>query len=90
MTQSKIKVAVIGASGYTGGELLRLLSGHPQIAIALTVSSEKSAGRAVTDLFPNLTSVLSCSLESLESYSANGAPYALVYGGMHPKLCRPR
>ena len=66
MTKNKIKVAVIGASGYTGGELLRLLSGHPQISIALTVSSEKSAGRALTELFPNLTSILSLPLEPLE------------------------
>ena len=66
MNKQKIKVAVIGASGYTGGELLRLLSGHPHVSIALTISSEKSAGRALTELFPNLTSILSHSLESME------------------------
>jgi len=66
MTNKKIKVAVIGASGYTGGELLRLLSGHPHVSIALTISSEKSAGRALTELFPNLTSILSLPLENLE------------------------
>ena len=65
----KIKVAVIGASGYTGGELLRLLSGHPQVSIALTVSSEKSAGRALAEVFPNLTSILSLPLENLEPES---------------------
>jgi len=66
MTKTKIKVAVIGASGYTGGELLRLLSGHPHVSIALTISSEKSAGRALTELFPNLTSILALPLESME------------------------
>ena len=66
MPGKKIKVAVIGASGYTGGELLRLLIGHPHVSIVLTGSSEKSAGRALTEFFPNLTSLLSLSLENLE------------------------
>ena len=66
MTQNKIKVAVIGASGYTGGELLRLLSGHPQVSIALTLSSERSAGRPLTEIFPNLTSIVALPLETLE------------------------
>jgi N-acetyl-gamma-glutamyl-phosphate reductase len=51
------KVAVIGASGYMGGELLRLLSQHPGIQLR-AVTSEQSSGKRVTDLFPNL-SVLS-------------------------------
>jgi N-acetyl-gamma-glutamyl-phosphate reductase len=48
------KVAVIGASGYMGGELLRLLSQHPDIQLR-AVTSEQSGGKPVTDLFPNLT-----------------------------------
>jgi N-acetyl-gamma-glutamyl-phosphate reductase len=48
------KVAVIGASGYMGGELLRLLSQHPEVQIRV-VTSEQSSGKRVTDLFPNLT-----------------------------------
>ena len=46
-----IRVAVIGASGYGGGELLRLLSNHP--SVELTVASSKTyAGRAVSASFP--------------------------------------
>ncbi len=48
-----LKVAVLGGSGYTGGELLRLLNQHPHIKIT-TVTSERSAGKPVADLFPNL------------------------------------
>ncbi len=48
-----LKVAICGGSGYTGGELLRVLSKHPAVTVT-TVTSEKSAGKAVTDLFPNL------------------------------------
>lgn len=46
-------VAVVGASGYVGGELLRLLLRHPEVRIA-TVTSEQSAGKPIKTLFPNL------------------------------------
>jgi len=46
-------VAVVGASGYVGGELLRLLLRHPNVRIA-AVSSEQSSGKSVRSLFPNL------------------------------------
>jgi N-acetyl-gamma-glutamyl-phosphate reductase len=49
-----IKVAVAGASGYAGGELLRLLAGHPDLEIA-AVSAGSSAGKPITSIHPNLT-----------------------------------
>jgi len=48
------RVAVAGASGYAGGELLRLLAGHPGIEIG-PVAAGSSAGRPVTDAHPHLT-----------------------------------
>ncbi len=45
--------AVAGASGYAGGELLRLLLGHPDLEIG-SVAAGSSAGRPVTDLHPQL------------------------------------
>ncbi len=45
--------AVAGASGYGGGELLRLLLGHPGIEIGM-VAANTSAGLGVTDVHPNL------------------------------------
>jgi N-acetyl-gamma-glutamyl-phosphate reductase len=48
-----IRVAICGGSGYTGGELLRILSNHPFISITV-ITSERSAGKSVTELFPNL------------------------------------
>ncbi len=48
-----LKVAICGGSGYTGGELLRILSNHPSVSIT-AVTSEKSAGESVVDLFPSL------------------------------------
>lgn len=49
----KTKISIVGASGYTGGELIRLLLQHPQVEIS-QVSSETYAGEKVTMLNPNL------------------------------------
>jgi N-acetyl-gamma-glutamyl-phosphate reductase len=48
------RVAVAGASGYAGGELLRLLAGHPDLEIA-AVAAGGSAGQPITSIHPNLT-----------------------------------
>jgi N-acetyl-gamma-glutamyl-phosphate reductase len=49
-----IRVAVAGASGYAGGELLRLLAGHPDLEI-VAVSAGSSAGKPITSIHQNLT-----------------------------------
>jgi N-acetyl-gamma-glutamyl-phosphate reductase len=48
-----IKAAIVGAAGYTGGEVLRLLVGHPNISSIIPVSSS-SAGQAVTNIHSDL------------------------------------
>lgn len=48
-----IKVAVVGASGYTGAELLRLLFRHPQVEICC-VTSRQYVGKKISDVFPSL------------------------------------
>lgn len=48
-----MKVAVVGASGYTGLELLRVLLRHPQLEVVVA-TSEQRAGRAVGEAFPSL------------------------------------
>ena len=47
------KVGIIGASGYTGAELLRLCAGHPDLDVSL-VTADTQAGAAVADLYPSL------------------------------------
>ncbi len=47
------RVAVAGASGYAGGELLRLLTGHPDLELA-AVTAGSSAGQSVADVHPHL------------------------------------
>ena len=48
-----IKAAILGASGYVGGELMRLLSTHPRIDVARAFGAS-SAGKPVADLHPHL------------------------------------
>ncbi len=48
-----IKVGIVGGTGYTGVELLRILSQHPEVQIQ-AITSRQEAGVAVADLFPSL------------------------------------
>jgi len=48
-----IKIGIIGGTGYTGVELLRLLAIHPEVEIKV-ITSRGEKGRAVSDLFPSL------------------------------------
>ncbi len=48
-----IKIGIVGGTGYTGVELLRLLAQHPQVQVQ-TVTSRAKVGTQVADLFPNL------------------------------------
>jgi len=48
-----IKIGIVGGTGYTGVELLRLLAAHPQADLRV-ITSRGEAGKKVTDLFPNL------------------------------------
>jgi N-acetyl-gamma-glutamyl-phosphate reductase len=48
-----IKVGIVGGTGYTGVELLRLLVQHPEVQIQV-VTSRGEAGTLIADLFPNL------------------------------------
>ncbi|MDH3217689.1 MAG: N-acetyl-gamma-glutamyl-phosphate reductase [Candidatus Krumholzibacteria bacterium] len=48
-----IRVGIIGGTGYTGVELLRILTRHPGVDISV-ITSRAEAGLSVTELFPNL------------------------------------
>ncbi|MCP2040263.1 N-acetyl-gamma-glutamyl-phosphate reductase [Neisseria sp. HSC-16F19] len=53
---ARLKVGIVGATGYTGVELLRLLASHPQVEVA-AVTSRGEAGVALADYFPSLRGV---------------------------------
>jgi N-acetyl-gamma-glutamyl-phosphate reductase len=85
------RVAVAGASGYAGGELLRLLAGHPDLEIA-AVTADSSAGKSVAQLHPGLAgapglaeltlqphdpaSLAGCDLAFLALPAGKSAPFA--------------
>lgn len=48
-----IKVGIVGGTGYTGVELLRLLAQHPRVELA-AITSRKESGMPVADMFPSL------------------------------------
>lgn len=60
-----IRVSILGATGYTGGELLRLLLNHPGVAIQ-HVTSESSAGRPVSSTHPDLRGRIQLKYEKLK------------------------
>jgi N-acetyl-gamma-glutamyl-phosphate reductase len=72
-----LKIAIVGASGYTGLELIRLLDRHPQVEISC-VTSEQSAGKRISDTFPTLRGRCDLVLEPLDA-SAITAKSDLIF-----------
>jgi len=60
-----LNVGICGASGYTGIELLRILSTHPLVKVTV-VTSEKSAGKLLKEVFPHFTGILDLKFKSIE------------------------
>jgi N-acetyl-gamma-glutamyl-phosphate reductase len=52
-----VKIGIVGGTGYTGVELLRLLARHPQAKLA-AITSRKESGMPVADMFPSLRRVV--------------------------------
>ncbi|HLI13395.1 MAG TPA: N-acetyl-gamma-glutamyl-phosphate reductase [Alphaproteobacteria bacterium] len=50
---NRIKIGILGASGYTGAELIRLLSRHPEAEIT-TLTADRHAGKRLAEVFPHL------------------------------------
>jgi N-acetyl-gamma-glutamyl-phosphate reductase len=74
------RVAVAGASGYAGGELLRLLAGHPDLELGV-VTGQSSAGRPLPEVHPQLAGVPSLAgraFESAESIAGSGCDLAFL------------
>jgi len=61
-----MRIAVLGASGYSGLELLRLVLRHPRLELA-AVTSERRAGEAVADCFPALRGLVDLAFESADA-----------------------
>ena len=66
-----LKVAIVGASGYTGVELIRILHCHAEVAVTC-VTSERSSGKRVSEVFPALRGRCDLVLENLEPVRVAG------------------
>ncbi len=60
----RTKVGIVGATGYTGVELLRLLLNHPEVEVT-ALTSQKYAGVSIDRVFPSLTNQISLKCEEL-------------------------
>jgi N-acetyl-gamma-glutamyl-phosphate reductase len=69
MSQNKYKVAIVGASGYTGSELARILLLHPEVEISI-ITSESHAGKKFSDLHPQFMGILDMRLARADDVEA--------------------
>lgn len=76
-----MKVSIIGATGYAGAELLRLLLNHPQAEV-VHITSESNTGIPISDVYPHLKGVYDMQLESLADIKNIGADSDFVFIGL--------
>ena len=72
-----MKIAVVGASGYAGGELLRLLAGHPKFEISY-IAAGSNAGELITNLHPQLTNLAGRKFETTNVEMMNKCQLAFI------------
>ena len=73
--KNKVKIAILGASGYTGAELVRLLARHEGAELA-ALTAERRAGRRVAEVFPHLAGLDLPDLVTLEEVAWPGIELA--------------
>ena len=66
-----IKAGIVGGTGYTGVELLRLLAAHPEVELSV-ITSRAEAGTPVSDLFPNLRRHVDLAFSAPDNDSLSG------------------
>ena len=72
-----MKTAVVGASGYAGGELLRLLSNHPKFKLSY-IAAGSNAGEPITNLHPQLTNFAGRNFEETEIAKINNSDLVFI------------
>jgi N-acetyl-gamma-glutamyl-phosphate reductase len=84
----RVKVAIAGASGYAGAELVRLAALHPHFEL-VAVTSEKSAGTPVAGVFPSLAGLVSLSFRALTPEALSEQADAVFLALPHTKSLDP-
>ena len=78
-----MKAAIIGASGYTGAELMRILHGHPEVEVSYA-SAHKYAGEKVTSLYPHLHGYAGMEFQAFDAEAALARELELQYAIVSP------
>ncbi len=76
-----MKVSIIGATGYAGAELLRILHRHPEAEV-VHITSESHTGERLSDLYPHLRGIYDMELESMKDIDRIGADSDFVFIGL--------
>jgi len=84
----KIRIAIAGASGYAGAELVRLVAQHPHFEL-IAVTSEKSAGAPVGSVFPSLAGFVPLTFQALAPEKIAEQADALFLALPHTKSLAP-
>src|SRR5688572_8164967 len=72
-----IRVAILGASGFVGGELMRLLAAHPAIAVAHAFGAS-AAGKPIAELHPHLALAFPGAFETWDPALLDGCDLAFA------------
>ena len=75
---TKAKIGVLGASGYTGGELVRMLLRHPRTEIVL-LTAERNAGKAIREVFPQFSPFALPQLVSIDGFEWSNATLDVAF-----------
>src|SRR5215471_14481584 len=75
---AKVKVGVLGASGYTWSECVRLLLRHPRVEIAL-LTADRRAGQEMRDVFPQFSPFQLPRLVAIDSVDSAALGLDLVF-----------
>lgn len=77
-----MKVSVIGATGYAGAELLRILAGHPEAEVD-AITSESHTGTSIAEIYPHLTGFYNKQLTSMTDTGQFADSQAVFIGLPH-------
>jgi N-acetyl-gamma-glutamyl-phosphate reductase len=75
---AKAKIGVLGASGYTGAELVRLLLRHPRVEIAL-LTADRRAGKPMAEVFPQFAPFALPTLQAIDAVEWSSLALDLVF-----------
>jgi N-acetyl-gamma-glutamyl-phosphate reductase len=78
---AKAKIGVLGASGYTGSECVRLLLRHPQVELVL-LTADRKAGQEMREVFPQFSPFALPKLVPIDSVDWAAAGLDLVFGAL--------